>query len=903
MDVKKIVVVSNTHWDREFRQSFEKTRRNLLTMLGTTLDILQKDKEYHSFTMDGHAIMIDDYLEMCPERLEQVKQLVSEGRLIIGPYYTLAEQFSISHEALVRNLMFGRKTVEKYGGKTGTVAYTPSSWGQTGQYPQILKDFGLDKMMFYRGISHHEADAEYIWQAPDGTKMLASRFALYCRYNWYYQVHRGVSRGKVFDKNYSWGEQDEAPFRLANAEQINGTSYELTDPAQNYDPTNLETYIEDMLKEEDGHFTTSVFLAMNGHDISVAFPRESEVIKDAQKIFADKYEIKHGDLESFWKEAKNYLKQDEMTILTGERRSYLKEGKWTFLFPGTISARTYLKQQDFNAYTNLTYFAEPLSALAYANGGEYRENYLQRGWQYLLSNHTHDANGGCAPDAVCKDMEYRYRKVLDIGDIVTTDAMSYLAKNLSSEGQSEDVMQVVVYNPLPFARDVITEIDLEVPKSFGGKGVEIENTQLQLISSEKSSVFMDSIWEVPTILDSTNYRVYARFTNVPACGYKTYQVKAAKHELRKKAGIVTDDGIMENECLKATVNQNATVSILNKKTGKLYENLNYFTSEGEVGNAWKHVTPEFDSKYHSLGVNCRMATTLNGELAGTITCEFDFQVPLDCPANRRSDQMANIPIKVDYTLQQGSDSLLVKVTLNNTAKDHWLRVNMPTGIDTDVSIADSHFDVVKRPVAVPDSTGWVEQAFGTHPLRTFAAACDSENGIAVMPKGLFEYELFENKTLALTLIRACRIRLAVSEEKMTELADEGVQCQGINHFEYAININDGDYSVLANKAAELNAGVKCAAAGRGKGDLPLESSLFAIDNRAVHVTAVKKAESGNGIIVRLYNTMETEQTVSFTFGKPVCKILLCRMDESVIEECQATDIVPAKKIRTYYIEF
>ena len=202
MKVTKIDAVSNTHWDREFRRSFEKTRRNLLIMLDTTLDILESDSEYHSFTMDGHSIMIDDYLEMRPERREQVEKFVKEGRLIIGPYFTLPEEFTISHEAIVRNLMFGRKTVEKYGGKTGTVAYTPSSWGQTGQLPQIFSDFGLTHMMFYRGISHDEAPAEYIWESPDGTRILASRFALYCRYNWYYQVHRAVLRNRVWLKDY-----------------------------------------------------------------------------------------------------------------------------------------------------------------------------------------------------------------------------------------------------------------------------------------------------------------------------------------------------------------------------------------------------------------------------------------------------------------------------------------------------------------------------------------------------------------------------------------------------------------------------------------------------------------------------------------------------------------------------
>ena len=128
-EVKKISVVSNTHWDREFRGSFEKTRYKLLRMMDTVIDILEKDPEFHSFTLDGHTLLIDDYLEMRPENTERVKKLVSEGRLVIGPYYTLAEQFSISHEAILRNMVYGRKLMDKYGAKYPTVAYTPSSWG------------------------------------------------------------------------------------------------------------------------------------------------------------------------------------------------------------------------------------------------------------------------------------------------------------------------------------------------------------------------------------------------------------------------------------------------------------------------------------------------------------------------------------------------------------------------------------------------------------------------------------------------------------------------------------------------------------------------------------------------------------------------------------------------------
>ena len=184
------------------------------------------------------------------------------------------------------------------------------------------------------------------------------------------------------------------------------------------------------------------------------------------------------------------------------------------------------------------------------------------------------------------------------------------------------------------------------------------------------------------------------------------------------------------------------------------------------------------------------------------------------------------------------------------------------------------------------------------PLRTFAAVTDGENGFAVMPKGLFEYEVFEDEraTMVLTLIRACRIKLAVSEEKVTELEDDGVQCPGKRSFEYALHFGNGEIAALPNRAAEIFANVKCAVCGRGKGELPHENSLFELDNRNVHVTAVKRAEDGNGIIVRYYNPTDAEQRVALDTKR---KIYRCKMDESVLDDYDGT--AAPKKIVTLRI--
>jgi len=895
--IKQIKVVSNTHWDREFRWTFEKTRRRLLTMMDVTLDILEKDPKYVSYTMDGHSIMIDDYLEMRPERRPLIEKLVKERRLILGPYYTLAEEFSIGQEALVRNLLWGRKTVEKYGGKVGTVAYTPSSWGQTGQLPQILADFGQKYMMFYRGVSHHEVDAEWIWEAPDGTRVTASRFAVYARYNWYHQVQRPVTVGDVFEKKYNWDTHDEVPVRIADGQAGEDLTFDLQIPDLKYDKSKLKQAILDMIECEGRHFTTPVFLAMNGCDISVAHPLESQIIKDAQALFKGKYSIEQTDLEGFWAAAEKYLKHNKMTVLKGERRSYLKEGMWTNLFPGTVSARTYLKQKDYTATARLVYYAEPLAAMATALGMEYPKRYLDRGWGFLLSNHTHDANGGCAPDAVCEELAGRYAKATDIGDIVTEDAMRHVARNLSPKGLEPGAMQLIVFNALPFERDIIAPIDLEVPAQRKAKAVRLtsagdKKVARQPISFEKSSSFVDSIWDVVRTMDTHRIKFYAQFNKLPALGYRVYTIVPESQTLRTRGSILANDTTLENEFIRASVNPNGTVDLICKKTGKCYRNLNYLTSQGECGNAWKHVAPDFDRKYNSMGVRANVCAKENGPLVGSIGVSYDFEVPAAVDGTGRSEVLTRIPVQIDYLLRKGSKRLEVTVRLDNTAKDHWLRVNLPSTIKTNQSTSDTHFNVISRPITLPDSTGWVEEVFGTHPLQTFVSVDDKKDCLAILSQGLFEYEVLEDdaRTLSLTLLRACRIKLVVSE-KFTELPDTGIQCLGGQTFRYAIFAGAGDWSqnALLSQAADAGHPIRAMMTSRGRGTLPPENSLFSLDNTVLHVSAVKQAEDGNGLIVRLFNPCETAQEASLSFRRKIKSARRCRMDES--------DLSPLKTVK------
>lgn len=888
--IRDITVVSNTHWDREFRRSFEKTRRGLLVMFDTLLDILDRDPAYHSFTLDAHTILLEDYLEMRPERRDDIAAYLRAGRILAGPWYTLPEVLSIGDEALARNFLYAQKVLAGFGAKPMPIGYTPASWGQTGQLPQVMANFGVRNMMFYRGISHHESDAEFIWEAPDGTRSLASRFALYARYNWYYLVHRVVTQGHAFDKTYDWTARDESPMRICDGMAGNDVAFQLLDPQHTYDKTRLREAIEEMVRAEGPHFTTPHFLAMNGHDISVAHPGETESYRDANEV-QSKWPVTHANLMEYWDKVEASIDRDALPVLKGERRSALKKGMWTYLLPGSISARTYLKQLDFETHRRLAGVAEPLASLAAGLGADYPERYLDRAWRFLISNHTHDANGGCAPDRVCVDMEYRYRQCQDIADIVTEDALAHVARNLDPGPAEGSPWRLIVFNPLPQARREVVEVELEIPSAHKAKSLGLRDPQgreraYQIVEIKPSGVFVDSVWDVPTNANTTQFHVLVDIEDVPAVGYQALAIEPRKETNRRLGSLVSATHTIENEYIQIHVNGDGTADLLHKETDTWHFGLNAFRDQGETGNAWLHDRPEFDEILSTAeGPAAQIALIEDGPLRATLRAVVPILLPRDYgDGHHRNSERIPHMIETFYTITKGDPVLSIRTVVDNRALDHWLRAIFPTGIATKHSHADSHFDVVTRAIDVPNSDDWIEQAVGTHPLRTFVDLNGGDIGLSVFTKGLFEYEVLreEQNPIAISLLRGCRIKLMVSEEKKQELPDMGVQCLGKQEFEYAVYAHAGDWDTAGSlhQARRWATPPRCVQAGRGHGALPWTAGLFAVDTPGVLITAVKAAEDGKGTIVRLFNPSNESRPVRLRWHKPPATARLVRMDES-----------------------
>ncbi len=171
------LIVSHTHWDREWYRTFQAFRARLVDAVDRVLDLLDADAGWR-FLLDGQSVIIEDYLDVRPGRRADLEAACRSGRLAVGPWYVQPDSLLPSGEAHVRKLLEGRRVAATIGASS-RVAYTPDSFGHPAQLPQLFAGFGLGPFVYWRG-NGVEIDAlgpVYRWVAPDGSGVLAHHLA------------------------------------------------------------------------------------------------------------------------------------------------------------------------------------------------------------------------------------------------------------------------------------------------------------------------------------------------------------------------------------------------------------------------------------------------------------------------------------------------------------------------------------------------------------------------------------------------------------------------------------------------------------------------------------------------------------------------------------------------------
>ena len=562
--------ISNTHWDREWRFSARRTQYMLGYMLDMLMDILEKYPEYRHFHLDSQTMPVQDYLEAYPEKRELFKKYVSEGRIGVGPWFCLPDEFTVGGESLIRNLLLGHRIGKEMGGisKTG---YSPFGWGQISQLPQIYAGFDIHFASFYRGINEYCAPkSEFFWESPDGTRIYASRLGKRPRYNIWYIVQRPVFYNQQNENNRDmvWNDNN-GIFKFIDSENKN-LDYQYAHPFYEYHKDNIKPRAEQAIKEQDNDWTTSHRFWSLGHDSSCPDAREVEMIKDLDEALpnATVYhsslkEMEQGIIDEF---------DPNSPVLKGEMRDPYTKGSVSSMMGWIISARTYIKQANFKTETQLQNYAEPMAVFAALCGAPYQKNFIDLSYNYLLQNHGHDSIGACGRDVVYEDVISRYRQSQQLSNCVYERAFMDVAGDIRLDGFSRDDAAVVVFNPAPFKRSEPVKITVEIPAEWKADSFKItdpdgEAVTYQVITTNKHSAqIIQNPNDVANVLHTQQYTIELDVKDIPAMGYKTFKLQPLYHvRATTPKTMLKRDQVMENEYLRVTFNSNGTYNVLDKE--------------------------------------------------------------------------------------------------------------------------------------------------------------------------------------------------------------------------------------------------------------------------------------------------------------------------------------------------
>ncbi|MDO9130457.1 MAG: glycoside hydrolase family 38 C-terminal domain-containing protein [Anaerolineales bacterium] len=445
--MRTLHLVTHTHWDREWYLTFQQFRLKLVQLIDGLLDILDHDRNFKYFMLDGQTIVLDDYLLMRPEREADLRRYIKNGRIVIGPWYILPDEFLISPEATIRNLLEGDRTCRKYGSKM-MVGYIPDPFGHIGQMPQILRGFGIETACVQRGLA--DEPCEFWWEAPDGSRV----FMAYLRDGY------------------------------GNAASLPTSDHERF-------ITEVKRLRDSLIPHTQAATRNSHFLLMQGTDHMQPPADTSAAIAAARgKLDGDK--LIHSTLPEYIRAAKLSVNSEQLPVVIGELRASKRHN----LLPAVLSARIWIKQRNRACETLLEKWAEPFSTFASLTTNHrpqtfilHPSSFILQAWRLLMENHPHDSICGCSIDQVHDEMKVRFDQVEQIGEEITKQSLDVLANMVDTRRFSDSANQrishllsaihnqqsvirnqqsaIVVFNPIDGPRTDAVTAEIELPPDTG----------------------------------------------------------------------------------------------------------------------------------------------------------------------------------------------------------------------------------------------------------------------------------------------------------------------------------------------------------------------------------------------------------------------------------------------------
>jgi len=730
--------------------------------------------------------------------------------------------------------------------KSTQSGYFPDTFGNMGQAPQILQKSGIHVAAFGRGVKPIGFDnqvledeqftsqfSEMYWQGADGSRVLGILFA-----NWY-------SNGNEIPVD-----KDEA---LA--------------------------FWKQKLADVRDYASTNQWLMMNGCDHQPVQRNLSEAIRVANELFPDVTFI-HSSFDEYVQAVESAL-PEQLSTVTGELTSQETDGWYTLA--NTSSSRIYLKQAFQENSNLLEQVVEPLTIIT---GGHNHKDQLTYAWKTLLQNAPHDSICGCSVDDVHREMEVRFAKVNQVGNFVKTNLLNeWKGKLATQKAQSEHLFTVINTGLHNKVDTVSTIVDVavcpfkELHPTEGFKKMaalslpdyHVEDLDGHLVEAEIEDLGASFGYTLPKDKFRQPYIARQVRVTVPvhlaALSWTTFQLlegKAPHH-----------DGLFQNGVIDTpfvTLSIDDGLTLYDKTTNEAYEDFLRFEDRGDIGNEYIYFQPKGTepiyaelTAYEVLENNARYAKIL---LKHDLTIPVSADEQLDAEQrgiiefmNRkasRSEELTTLSLETEMTIFVDDPQIRFKTRFTNTAKDHRIRLLVKTHNTRPSNDSESIYEVVTRPNK--PAASWENPENPQH-QQAFVSLYDDVKGVTVANKGLHEYEILGDDTIAVTLLRASG-----------ELGDWGyfptpeAQCLRDFEVEYAVECHQAQGRFSAYRRAKaLQTPMTSLQVEKQEGSVAASGSLLkhtALTHPQVCPTAFKVAENEEGYILRYYNMSQENVRVS-----------------------------------------
>ena len=883
----KYCVISHTHWDREWYMPFEQFRLKLVDLIDNLLDIIEEYPDY-IFHLDAQTIVLEDYLEIRPGKRDILKKYITEGNIIVGPWYMQNDFYLTSGEATVRNLLVGTKIAEEFGA-CGRVGYAPDQFGNISQLPQILRNFGIDNFVFGRGYHEYSFDidgkqrsfdtelpefivgdltgggiggakrvfkpAEFIWRGPDGSELLAV-----CMLYWYNNAQR-------------------------LSENIEVSKLVLD--------TNKYLF--------NGYAMSPYLLLMNGVDHLEAQENLLPILKKLNGVLPEDECVEQMNLADYIDNVKAYVKENNVDMFVQEGE--LRLGADGEILQGTLSSQHHLKVANTKAQNMLENRMEPLYSMLEMNGiNEYSVDHLNYFWKSLLKNHPHDSICGCSRDEVHRHMEDNYAKLneaceLHFGKGLEVTAFHSAACEVGSPDYTLAVMNTTERKMSGLVRATLNILASDKVNNF--EITDCNGKKADFVVVAKTPVIMNIISPInlPGSRDIDRYEILLYAEDVKGFAVKSYNVKAIDGEIA--VAMPEKTAVLDNGLVKVSVGADGRVDLEDRENGKRYDDIIDIEEVADKGESYLFKQGNGET-FRKADMKADITLLDSNSMSQSVQVDYTMTVPAryDFISDTRANETVQCKISLVLTLDKGSRTVNIDYTVDNKAEDHRIRLLVKPEVLSDTTIADIPFDVIHT---VHGSECCVSDS-RVHPNTSFVCVEDGSKAMAVFTEGAVEYEhLYEEHAIAFTLLRATgRINGASPTQTTEKHLTPDKQCLRVYGGRLGLMPYVGTYveaGVIA-KAKEFRNPLMAHAVSNDRRkftggravvqDSAIKEAFLRPDKYAgvcipdntsaigfkadagITVTAFKKAEDNDGLVLRMVNMSKEDGTVKIdAYGKTV----------------------------------